>query len=156
MLSDIKLKLKGRRMDQSSISLNTSTFEDRFKNITYLRGLYMFFALELVIALAWSSWVIYADWLGGFVVKWWWIALITGIIAVLLILVATFWRGSRDSPVNFVIYGLFTLTFAYTMGYLCRVDWYDGTQMVYYGLWVLTAIAIAFFIYAWYAPPSNP
>lgn len=144
-----KSKLKGSRMDQSAISLNASTFEDRYKNVQYLRALYGFFALQLILVLAWCGYVLYNDKLGDWIVKWWGIALFTGIVAVILILVAAFWRGSRDSPINFIIYGLFTLCFGWTMGYLCRVDWVSGSQLVFYCLCVLTAIAICFFVYAW-------
>lgn len=48
-------------MDVSSISLNRSTFEERHKNVSFLRTLYGLFALELIIALAWSAWLISKD-----------------------------------------------------------------------------------------------
>lgn len=136
-------------MDVSSISLNRSTFEERHKNVSFLRTLYGLFALELIIALAWSSWVLSNDKLGEWVVRKWGIALVTGIISIILILVCTFVSAVRESPINYAIYAIFTICFAYTMGYLCRKDWFDGSQLVYYGLWILTAIAIAFAMYAW-------
>lgn len=136
-------------MDVSSISLNKSTFEERHKNVSFLRTLYGHFALQLIIALAWSSWVLTNDTLGEWVVRKWWIALVTGIIAVLLILVCTFVSAVRESPVNIAVYAIFTICFAWSIAYLARRDWFEGSQLVYYGLWVLTAIAIAFAIYAW-------
>lgn len=135
-------------MDQSSISNNQSTFEDRLHKISYLRALYGFFALELLIVLAWSTLVLYWDWLGDFVETWWGIAVVTGIISIALMFVALFVPAVRNTPVNFVIYLVFTLCFAYTIGYLCQIDWEHGSQCVYYALCVLTAIAFAFFIYA--------
>jgi hypothetical protein len=136
-------------MDVSSISLNKSTFEERHKNVGFLRTLYGLFALELIITLAWSSWVLTNDKLGEWVVRYWGIALATGIISILLILVCTFVAAVRESPVNVAIYAIFTICFAYTIAYLSRKDWIGGSQLVYYGLWVLTAIAIMFALYAW-------
>ena len=135
-------------MDQSSISENRSTFEDRLKNITYLRNLYMFFALELVFVLIISTWALFTEWPGAPIVMHWRITLISDFLIIVLILVATFWRGSRDSPINYVIYGVFTISLAYTVAYLCRVDMYDGYEVIYYCLWILTAISIAFYLYA--------
>ena len=137
-------------MDVSGLSLNNSTYEERTKNVNYLRYLYFFYVIELLVALGWSVWVRESKALGDWVVKWWGFALVAAILCVLLLLVATFVVQVRASPVNIVIYGLFTIFFAYTWGYLCAWDQRtEGWDFLFFWLCLFTAIAIAFFLHAW-------
>lgn len=135
-------------MDVSSISLNRSTFEQRHKNVGYQRALYCLFALSLLFTLLWSSMVLGLENLNSWVLTNWGWALAAGILAAILLLVATFVSAARQSPLNLVVYLLFTIFFAYAIGYLCARDWVSGWQVAYYMLWILTAIAVAFAIYA--------
>lgn len=125
---------------------NQSTVEERKRKLSYLRQLYTLFFLELLIALVWSSFCIgYYTPLGAWVVYWYEIAIATGIVCVLLILVSLFVVQVRNPPVNMAIYGLFVVCFAYTMGFFCSLD---KSLLVYYGLWLLTAVAFGFMVYA--------
>jgi len=85
------------------------------------------------------------DPLGKWVVDYWWVALITGIIAIIMLLLASFVPAVRKSGPNFAIYGLFTLCGGYTVGYFCAVN---DNRLVYFALWLLTSVAIAFALYA--------
>ena len=135
-------------MDASIASLNRSTFEERQKNISYLRTLYFLFALQLVIAALWSLFSLhYFPNVGAWIVKHWWIALIAGIICVLLLLFAFFSPASRQSPINLAVYAIFTLCFAYVWSYFVNKD--VKNRYVWYVLLMLTAIAIGFAVYAW-------
>lgn len=138
-------------MDVSGISygLNRSTFEERQKNLNFLRGLYFLVLIEMVVALLWSIWVRESDTLGDGVYRYWGIALATGIITVILLLVATFVSAVRNSPINYVVYALFTIFAAYTWGYFCAWDQRtEGYDFAFYWLCLLTAVAVVLFLQA--------
>ncbi len=138
-------------MDVSGISLNKTTYEERHKNIGFLRSLYFFLVIELLIALGWGIWCREDNTLGNWVNRYWGIALATAIVAVLLILVAFLVGSTRVAPLNYIIYVLFTIAFAYTWGYLCAWDQrHDGWDFLFFWLCLLTAISIALFLHAWY------
>lgn len=133
-------------MNISSISnLNRSTFEERQSNMAYLRGLYSMFSLHLIIAVLWCAWAKGSDKLGNFILSHPWLAIISGLIALIILLVCLFSAASRDSPLNAILYVLFTITFAYAVSYLVLKD---KSGLVWFTLCVLTAIAIAFALYA--------
>ena len=135
-------------MDASIASLNRSTFEERQKNISYLRNLYFLFALQLIIAVIWSAWnyTWFPNW-GAWIVRNWGVALAAAILCVLLLLFAFFSSASRQSPVNWAVYFLFTIGFAIVWSYLVVRD--GQNRYVWYVLWLLTAMAIGFAVYAW-------
>lgn len=135
-------------MDASIASLNRSTFEDRQKNISYLRNLYFLFALQLIIAVVWSAWnyTWFPNW-GAWIIRNWGVALAAGILCVLLLLFAFFSSASRQHPVNWVVYLLFTIGFAIVWSYFVVRD--GQNRYVWYVLWLLTAMAIGFAVYAW-------
>ena len=133
-------------MDSSGLSLNKSIFEERQKNLKYIRWLYMFLAIELIVALIWSTFCLeYWDALGEEIVHWWEFAIAAAVICVILILLTLFMPFVRKFPINFVIYLLFTLAFAHLCAFL---SCWDTSRLFYYGLWVLTAICVALAIYA--------
>lgn len=135
-------------MDQSVASLNRSTFEERHKNVTYLRSLYFLLALQLLIAVGWSIMTIWIDSLGNWVRTYWQIALTVGIIAILLLLAVFFVPAlNNGGGAGIGIYALFTLCAAYVWGYFCAVG---GIEWAWYVLLLLTAIAVGFAAYTWY------
>lgn len=134
-------------MDQSLASLNRSTFEERQKNVTYLRSLYFLLAAQLLIAVGWSILCIYCESLGDFVKRYWGIALGVGIVAALLLLAVYFVPALNNGGAGIGIYALFTLCAAYVWGYWCSYD-----REINYGWYVLlliTAIALGFAAYTW-------
>lgn len=140
-------------MDLSRSSLNKSTIEQRLKNLNYQRSLYLLFALSLLFTLFWSTLVLSIDSLKDWIIGNWGWALFTTIIASILLMAATFVAAVRQAPINLTVYLLFTLCFAYALGYLSARDWYGnfGWQVVYYMLWILTSIAVVFAVYAMFA-----
>jgi len=139
-------------MDVSGISLNRSTFEERHRNISFLRELYFYLSVQMLIVLGWCCWVRGDDKLGDWVYKYWGIALVTAIIAVILILVCTFLPAARTTGVNYALYAIFTICWAYTWGWLCAWDKRnDGWDFLFFWVCLLTAIAIALFLQSWYA-----
>lgn len=134
-------------MDHSIASLNRSTFEDRQKNISYLRSLYFLFALTLLFSVFWVF--VSRVWMpeiGQWILDHWVIALIVGIVAALLLLFAFFSSASRTPPINLIVYLLFTLCFAYLWSYFVGKD---PSGKVFYVLCLLTAIGLGFAFYAW-------
>lgn len=133
-------------MDVSGISyggLSKSTAEERLKNNSYLRQLYFLLVVQLVVALLWSVWVREYDTLGNGVYRYWGFALFSAIMTVILLLVATFISAVRNSPINIVIYALYTIFAAYTWGYCCAWDQRKQTWgFIFYWLCLLTAIAV--------------
>jgi FtsH-binding integral membrane protein len=132
-------------MDASIASLNRSTFEERQKNVTYLRSLYFLLAIQLGIAVGWCFWVINDDALGGFVKRFWGIALAVGIICVLLVLAVYFVPSLNNGGAGIGIYALFTLCAAYLWGYFCSLDTTNNWAL--YVLLLLTAVAVGFAAY---------
>lgn len=132
-------------MDVSVSSLNRSTFEERQKNISYLRSMYFLLALQLLVAVGWV-WILF-NWDGArnFVQRYWGITLAVGIIAVLLILAVYFVPALNLGGAGIGIYALFTILAAWVWGYFCTVDLKNN--IAWYILLLLTAIAIGFAAY---------
>ena len=136
-------------MDETELSLNRSHFVDRENNLNYIRALYLLVAVELVVVLLWASAGIYwRDPFGNGIVEYWWIALIAGIIAIILIFVASFVRKVQTKPLSIVIYFVFLIFFMYSLGFLAI---FDKSFLVYYGICVLFSIMVAFVIYSYFA-----
>ena len=133
-------------MNLSTLSGRT-TPEDRAKNLNFLRMLYTLFAVQLLIALIWTSFALsYYDKFGKGIEKWWEFAIATGVICLLLILATIIVPALRKFPIGAAIYAVFTLCFMHFVSYLCLID---DTYLVYYALWLLFAVAVGFAIYAW-------
>lgn len=133
-------------MDISSSHLNTSTIQERKQGLVYQKTLYVLVAIELILALVWTSFALY--WwpqLGSHILHWWEFGLVAGVLALVLILVAFFVPAVRKFPINWVIYALFTLAFAHFICFLCTLDF---SKLVYFALWVLTAIIVGFAVYS--------
>jgi hypothetical protein len=139
-------------MDVSGISyggLNRSTIEERAKNQMLLRNLYGLVVLEMVVAILWSVWVRESPTLGDGVYRFWGFALFTAIAQALILLVAVFVAAVRKSPINIVIYALYTIFAAYTWGYCCAWDQrVNSWQFIFYWCCLLTAIATVLFLQA--------
>lgn len=136
-------------MDDTELSLNQSHYMEREKNLGYIRMLYILVLVEILAAILWASAGRYwENPFGNGIKKHWWVALITGIICIVLILLATFVKKVQKSPISIAIYGAFVLFFMYTVGYLAIVD---ESGLVYYALWVLFAIILAFALYSYFA-----
>lgn len=134
-------------MNFSNVSQGKITLEERLKNISFLRALYTLFAFELLVSVIWTSFAFaYYHPLGAGIQKYWQIAIVTGILCLILILVAFFVRVVQSLPINIIIYVLFTLCFMHFSSWLALID---PTILVYYALWLLLAVAIGFAIYAW-------
>ena len=133
-------------MYDSVHSVNQSTLEERAHNLTYLRFLYILLALELVLSLVWTSFCLgyWAD-LGQPIIDWWYFGLVAGILVLILILVAFFISAVRKFPINWVIYAIFTLAFAHLWAFLCCLD---KTRLLYFALWLLTAMTVGFALYS--------
>ena len=141
-------------MDISSSYLNTSQLNEKRQGIRHQKVLYILVAIELIVALIWSSFALYF-WppLGAEILKWWEFGLVAGILALLLVLVAFFVSVVRRLPINWVIYILFTLAFAH---FVCFLVTLDKSRLLYFGLWVFTVVISGFAIYSVCAFPYIP
>ena len=128
---------------------NRTSPEDRAKSLSFLRMMYTLFALELLIAIIWTSFALAYPEFGDGIVHWWEFAIVTGVLCLILILVATLVPAVRNAPINIVIYALFTICFMHFVSYLCLVD---PSFLVYYVLWLIFAVAVGFAVYAWSVP----
>lgn len=135
-------------MDDSELQMNQSFYEKRTPP-NHSRFLYILVLLCLVAAIVWAAFGnAYADPFGNGIRRHWWWALIAGVIAVALIFAATFVRPIQKAPISIAVYALFLLTFSYALGYLAIKD---QSRLVYYALWVLTAIVIFYVVYSLFA-----
>ena len=113
-------------MDISSSYLNTSQLNEKRQGIRHQKVLYILVAIELIVALIWSSFALY--WwpqLGAEILKWWEFGLVAGILALLLVLVAFFVSVVRRLPITL-----------------------DKSRLLYFGLWVFTVVISGFAIYS--------
>jgi FtsH-binding integral membrane protein len=134
-------------MDTSVASLNRSTFEERQKNVSYLRSLYFLLALQLLIAVAWSLVVINTQSIKDWVRETWGLALALEIVAVLILLAVFFVPAlNKGGVIGIAIYVIFTLVAAYLWGYFCSLN---EDNYGFYVLLLLTGIAIGFAAYTW-------
>ena len=136
-------------MNQASVYSNKSTLEEREENLYYIRWVYILLAVTLIVALVWSSFCLY--WwsqLGSPIVAWWYFGVVAAALVVILILIAALLAAVRLPPVNWIVYILFTLAFAHLAAFL---DCLENQRLLYFGLWVLTAIGVAFAIYSFCA-----
>ena len=133
-------------MDISSYSVNKSTLEERQRNLKYTRFLYTLLAAELILALTWTSFCLhYWNKLGQPIASAWVAGMIAGIISGLLVLATFFVAAVRRFPVNWAVYFLFSLAFAHLWAYLCCLD---ESRLLYFALWLLTAVSVGFALYA--------
>ena len=134
-------------MDTSVASLNRSTFEERQKNVTYLRSLYFLVALSLLIAVAWTLVVLNVDSVFSWVNWAWGLALGLGIAAALILLIVFFVpQVNNGGVVGIILYAVFTLFMAYLWGYWATLNRH---YYAFYVLLLLTGIAIGFAAYTW-------
>ena len=134
-------------MNISNVSAGKVTYEERQRNLNFLRVLYTLFAIELLVAVIWTSFALsYFDEFGHGIKAYWEVAIATGVLCLVFILLATFVSFAQKIPISIIIYVLFTLCFMHFASWLSLVD---PTRLVYYALWLLLAIAIAYAIYAW-------
>ena len=100
----------------------------------------------MIIAVLWSSLCLHFwNKLGEGVVRWWEFGLVAGITCLLLILATLFVKAVRQFPINWIVYILFTLSFAHLCAFLTC---YDKTRLFYFGLWVLTAAVFGLWAYS--------
>lgn len=132
-------------MDYSSMSLNKSTIEQRQSNLKFIRVLHLLVAIELILTIIWASFSIYFwDDLGAPIVRWWEFGIVAGSLVFLLLIIALALQITRRPPINWIIYALFTLSFVHLFGFLACLD---KTRLVYFALWVLTAVTLALFLH---------
>lgn len=133
-------------MDISSSHLNHSTIQERKQGLYYQKTLYILVAIELIIALVWTSFSVYWwNQLGAEIIHWWPFGLAAGVLALILILLAFFLAFVRNFPINWVIYVLFTAAFAHFIAFLVCLDY---SQLLYFALWTFTAIIVGFAVYS--------
>lgn len=109
--------------------------------------LYTLFAIELLVALIWTSFAIsYPNPFGlGIQTHWWW-AIVSGSICLILILLTLFMTSLQNSPINLIVYVVFTLCFMHFVSWLVLNE---KNFIVYFGLWLLFGISFGMAIYAW-------
>jgi hypothetical protein len=133
-------------MDISSSHLNHSTIQERKQGLYYQKSLYILVAIELIIALVWTSFSVYWwNQLGSQILHWWPFGLAAGVLALILILLAFFLAFVRNFPINWVIYALFTAAFAHFVAFLTCLDY---SQLLYFALWIFTAIIVGFALFS--------
>jgi len=133
-------------MDISSSHINVSSLPERKQGVRYQKVLYALVAIELIAALIWTSFALY--WwpqLGSKILRWWEFGLVAGVLVVLLIFVTFFIEAVRRFPINWVIYIFFVFAFAH---FACFLNTLDPSRLLYFALWVLTAVITAFAVYS--------
>lgn len=134
-------------MNLSNVSTGRVTYEERQRNLYFLKVLYTLFAITLAVTVLWTSFALgFFDEFGLGILLWWEVAIATGVLCLILIAVAFFVPFAQQIPTSIVVYVLFTIFFMHFWSWVALVD---PSRLVYYGLWLLLAIAVAYAIYAW-------
>ena len=132
-------------MNLSNISSGEINYEQRKLNLNLIRLLYSFFAIELLIALIWTTFALIYPEFGNGIINWWEFAIVTGLICLILLIVSLFIPIVRRLPFNIIVYVIFVICFMHFISYLCLVD---SSRLVYYALWLVFAVSLGFVIYA--------
>jgi len=127
------------------MSVNRSLLQQKQQSLKYARWLYVLVAVELAISLLWASFCLYY-WndLGKPIIDWWYFGVVAASLVVILILLAQLLSFTRRFPINWIFYILFTLSLAHLAGFL---DCLDTSLVLYFALWVMTAIVSAYAFY---------
>ena len=123
-------------MNLANIKGKLRTNESKSDLLRTNKWLYFFLALELVVALVWTSiCVIFEDPIGKGIVSWWYFGLVAGLICLVLSIVTYFLESLQRFPLNLLIYILFLLSFAHFAAFLVCLD---STRALYFALWLLS------------------
>lgn len=134
-------------MNLSTISSGKVSYEERRRNLSFLKSLYTLFALELVVAVLWTSFALsYYPEFGHGVKHWWEFAIASGVLCLVLLLACFLLPFTSRLPINILVYLLFTASFMHFSSWLALVD---SSFLVYYALWLLLLVALGFAVYAW-------
>lgn len=134
-------------MNLSTISSGKVSYEERRRNLSFLKSLYSLFALELVIAVLWTSFALsYYPEFGHGIKQWWEFAIVSGVLCLVLLLACFLLPFTSRLPMNILVYLLFTFSFMHFSSWLALVD---SSFLVYYALWLLLLVALGFAVYAW-------
>ena len=134
-------------MNISNISASKITFEERQKNLTFLKTLYTLFAIEILIAVVWTSLALgFFEEFGKGILAYWEVAVVSGCLCLIFILIAFFLPIAQRIPVSIGLYVFFTFCFMHFASWLSLVD---SSCLVYFSLWLLLSVAVAYAIYAW-------
>lgn len=130
-------------MNTSYTSLNRPEHEEKIKNLTYIRQLYIFFALSLIVAFVWTTIVLNVTGMNNWFGKHWIVGTIVGVILLILILASLFVTALRKFPVNLGFYALYVIVLSFFFAFISSLNIY-----FYYMLCLLTAVAVGFSIYS--------
>jgi len=134
-------------MNLSNVSTGRVTYEERQRNLNFLKILYTLMAITLAVTVIWTSFALgFWDEFGRGLGRWWEFAIVSGVLCLILLAVAFLLPVAQRIPLSIVVYVLFTLCFMHFWSWVACVD---SSRLVYYALWLLLAIAIAYAIYAW-------
>lgn len=126
---------------------NQSTAKERVTNLRFLKYLFTLYFLELLVAFVWSSFLVSYPSVFSWVTRFWYLPLICLIIAAGVLAFTMASNKSAEMPISAAIYAIFTLTFAFGIGWLCLLD---TSLLLYFSLTTLTAIAFGLMLYAVY------
>lgn len=132
-------------MDSSGLTLNRSTIEERNTKLYHSRFLYLLLAIQIGLALLFSAWLEHNPTckFAQFFTHWA-VTLVCGLLCLLIALLCYFLSLVRREPINWIIYGLFTVLFTiFVGGLLAR----DQNSIIRFVLWVIFAVALALFFY---------
>lgn len=134
-------------MNSSIIPLQRVSPEARQLNLNFLKVLYFLFTIELLIQVVWTSFAIhYFDEFGVHIRDHWEFAVIAGVLVGFIMISSFFIQAYQRMPINVIIYSVFTLSLAYLSCWFALIDKF---YLVYFAMWILLMIAIAYTIYAW-------
>lgn len=134
-------------MNHSTLSAGKISYEERRRNMNFLKSLYSLFALELIITVLWTSFALsYYPEFGDGIKRWWEFAIASGVLCLILIFACFVFSFTSRLPINIIMYVLFTFSFMHFASWLVLID---PSYLVYYGLWLLLLISIGFTVYAW-------
>ena len=112
-------------MDYGEVYQNKKyTQDERSVNISYLRKLYSLYFVENTMAMLFifvcSYWS--PETVGTWVNDNFWLGVVTGTISLFQLILTAFFKFTRETPANWLIYITFTLVWMYTMGYFSVLD----------------------------------
>ncbi len=137
-------------MNTLNLSKPAISSDAKRRKVNYQRVLYFLFTVELLVQLTWTSLALafFSD-LGTAILGHWELALISGVLIIFILIICFCFKALQRSPINLIVYLIFTIVSAYFISWIVLAD---RTLLVYYALWLLTGVSVAYTVYSWASP----
>lgn len=132
-------------MYSDDFAVEQSIINKRAYGLSLHRNIYFLMALTLALALVFATFALQYPSLADFLRKYWIVAAVAFVIALLLLIFSYFINSFRREPLNMIIYVLFTLCFIWFVAWAVVRD---PTFLLYFVLWIVLLALLGYLLYS--------